>query len=278
MDDTALVLGGGGVTGIAWEWGVLAGLADAGVDLTTAGLVVGTSAGAVVGAQVACGLPVEERYAAQLAAPDGEVPARVGRAVLARWAWAALRSRTAAEAGARIGRLALAARTVPEAERRAVIAARLPVHEWPRRPLLITAVEATTGAFAVFHRGRGVPLVDAVAASCAVPGVWPPATVGGVRYIDGGARSPVNADLAAGRRRVVVLAPSPRGFGPLADVAEQVAELRRQGARVAVVTPDAAARRAFGGNSLDPSRRAAAARAGRAQASAAAKAVAEAWG
>ncbi|MEU6034676.1 patatin-like phospholipase family protein [Actinomadura sp. NPDC047616] len=278
MGGTALVLGSGGVTGIAWQWGVLAGLADAGVDLTTAGLVVGTSAGSIVGAQVACGVPVEQRYAAQLAAPDGELPARVGRAVLARWAWAALRSRTAAELGARVGRLALAARTVPEAERRAVIAARLPVHEWPRdRRLLITAVDAATGAFTVFHRHRGVPLVDAVAASCAVPCVWPPMTVGGVRYIDGGARSPVNADLAAGHRRVVVLAPSPQGFGPVVSLARQVAELRRQGARVAVVSPDAAAREAFGGNSLDPARRAHAARAGRAQAPAVADAVAQVW-
>lgn len=282
MGGTALVLGSGGVTGIAWLWGVLAGLADAGVDLTTADLVVGTSAGSIVGAQVACGVPVEQRYAAQPAAPDGELPARVGRAVLARWAWAALRSRTAAEAGRRVGRLALAARTVPEAERRAVIAARLPVREWPRdRRLLITAVDAATGAFTVFHRHRGVPLVDAVAASCAVPFVWPPVTVGGVRYIDyidGGARSPVNADLAAGHRRVVVLAPSTRGFGPVVGAARQVAELRRQGARVAVVAPDAAARAAFGGNSLDPARRAHAARAGRAQAPAVADAVARVWG
>ena len=57
---TALVLGGGGITGIAWEIGVLAGLAEAGVDLTGADLVVGTSAGSVVGAQITSGAPLED--------------------------------------------------------------------------------------------------------------------------------------------------------------------------------------------------------------------------
>src|SRR6266511_1931685 len=73
MTRRALVFGGGGITGIAWEWGILAGLAERGVKLTEADLVVGTSAGSVVGAQVACDQDVKVRYEAQLAPLDGGV-------------------------------------------------------------------------------------------------------------------------------------------------------------------------------------------------------------
>jgi NTE family protein len=271
--DTALVLGGGGVTGIAWEWGMLAGLAAADVDLSAPDLVVGTSAGSVVGAQVASGLDVEERYAAQLEGPGAEVAARLTGPALARIGWTVLRSRDPQRARARIGRMALAAETVPEAKRRAVIESRLPVRTWPERRLLITAVDAATGEFTTFDSGGGVPLVDAVAASCAVPGVWPPVTINGRRYVDGGVRSAANVDLAAGYARVVVLAPITTGFGPMPSVARQVAGLGRR-STVVVISPDRTARRAFGRNMLDPTRRAPAARAGRAQAAAVAESVA----
>ncbi|GHJ53932.1 patatin [Nonomuraea sp. TT08I-71] len=273
----ALVLGGGGVTGVAWELGLLAGLAARGVDLTGAELVVGTSAGSVVGAQVCSGTPVEELYAAQLRPAGTEVVARLGVAVLARWAWAGTRGRDAVRARARVGAMALAARTPSEQSRRAVIAARLPVDGWPARRLLVTAVDAASGEFVVFDAGSQVALVDAVGASCAVPGVWPPVTIGGRRYVDGGVRSPVNADLARGARRVVVLAPTRAGFGPMPRLSAQVAELRSAGAAVAVVSPDRAARAAIGRNVLDSARRAASARAGFAQAAAVADEVAAVW-
>jgi NTE family protein len=271
--DTALVLGGGGVTGIAWEWGMLAGLAAAGVDLSDPGFVVGTSAGSVVGAQVASGADVEERYAAQLAGPGAEVAAKLTGGALARIAWNVVRTRDPRRARARIGRLALAADTVPEAERRAVIESRLPAKTWPERRLLITAVDAASGEFITFDKDSGVELIDAVAASCAVPGVWPPVTINGRRYIDGGVRSAANVDLAAGYDRVVVLAPITNGFGAMPSVARQVAGLADR-AKVVVISPDKTARRAFGRNILDPARRAAAARAGRAQAATVAESVA----
>ncbi|MFG3578131.1 patatin-like phospholipase family protein [Micromonospora chersina] len=273
----ALVLGGGGVTGVAWELGLLAGLAARGVDLTGAELVVGTSAGSVVGAQVCSGIPVEELYAAQLRPAGTEVAARLGVAVLARWAWAGTRGRDAVRARARVGAMALSARTPSEQSRRTVIAARLPVDGWPARRLLVTAVDAASGEFVVFDAGSQVALVDAVGASCAVPGVWPPVTIGGRRYVDGGVRSAVNADLARGARRVVVLAPTRAGFGPMPRLSAQVAELRSAGAAVAVVSPDRAARAAIGRNVLDPARRAASARAGFAQAAAVADEVAAVW-
>jgi NTE family protein len=277
MAERALVLGGGGITGIAWELGVLAGLREHGVDLTGADRIVGTSAGSVVGTQLATGVDPEERYAAQLAPPDGEVAAALGRAAVLRLGLAVIGRPDPQRVRARIGRFARRARTVPEAERIAVIGRRLPVHEWPERDLRVTAVDAHTGAFAVLDRSTGVPLVDAVAASCAVPGIYPPVSTGGRRFVDGGVRSPANADLAAGCERVVVLAPIVRGLGPMIGVGQQVAALRADGARVALVSPDAAAVAAIGRNVLDPARRAAAARAGRAQSAAVAAEVAAVW-
>ncbi|HET6257924.1 patatin-like phospholipase family protein [Pseudonocardia sp.] len=277
MTDRALVLGGGGITGIAWELGLIAGLAERGLDLTGADLLVGTSAGSVVGAQIATGVDVEERYAAQLVPPTGEIAAALGRGTIVRFGLAMIGSRDPQRVRARIGRLALKARTVPEAERIRVIGERLPVHEWPERALRIATVDAHTGEFVILDRDAGVPLVEAVAASCAVPGVWPPVSTGGRRFIDGGVRSPTNADLAAGFSRVVVIAPIVRGIGPLVGVDAQVAALRADGSLVTVVSPDAAAVAAIGRNVLDPVRRAGSARAGRAQAAAAADAVGAVW-
>lgn len=274
MTKRALVLGGGGLTGVGWEWGILAGLAEAGVDLSDADLIVGTSAGSVVGAQLATGLDIEERYQAQLVPPDSELAATLGARMMLRYMLAMVGRPQ--EFRKRIGRLALRAKTVPESTRQAVIESRLPVKEWPARALQITAVETTTGEFRVFDRASEVPLVPAVAASCAVPGIWPPVTIDGHRYMDGGARSGTNADLAAGYDRVVVIAPLPRGIGPMTGVATQVEALRAR-SQVTLVTPDRAATQAFGRNVLDPARRAGAARAGRTQATTLAPEIRAIW-
>src|SRR5215212_6519885 len=160
---TALVLGGGGVTGLAWEIGLLAGLAEAGTDLSGADLVVGTSAGSVVGAQLACGAGLDAMYARQLEPATAEKADRLNRATLAQFGWAMLRSRGKdVEFRRRIGALALAADkagvTPSEQERLDVIGARLGGKEWPERDLTITAVDAETGDFTPFDRTSGVPL------------------------------------------------------------------------------------------------------------------------
>jgi NTE family protein len=277
MANRALVLGGGGVTGVAWELGLLAGLAEQGMDLSQADLVVGTSAGSVVGAQLTSGASLAELYAAQLAPPGHEIAARMGLRTKIRFAWVLARSTDPVQARVRFGRMALATRTVPPAERRAVIEARLPRRDWPGQRLLITAVDADSGEFAAFDAASGVGLVDAVGASCAVPGVWPPVTINGRQWIDGGMRSAANADLAAGCERIAVIAPLVRGFRTMPSVASQVAELRSGGSAVAVVEPDRAALEAIGRNVLDPARRAPAARAGHDQAAAVAAEVAAVW-
>jgi NTE family protein len=246
------VLGGGGVTGVAWEIGLLAGLAARGVQLGQADLVVG--------AQLASGTSLDQMYADQLAPAGPPQPggtARLRPRHIARYAWAALRHRDPVQARAHIGRLATRARTMPEAERR--------------------AVDTGSGEFRAFGAGQGVGLIDAVAASCAVPGVWPPVTIGGRRWMDGGIRSPANADLAAGCDAVVVLAPVTQGLRGT-SVPSQVAALRQRGRAVAVVWPDRAAKAAIGRNVLDPARRAPAARAGHAQAGPALDRVAAVWG
>src|SRR5258705_914394 len=152
MSTAALVLGGGGVTGVAWETGILAGLKTAGVDLTGADTMIGTSAGSVVAAQVTSGAPLEGLYEAQLAPPTGEIPAKIGVRFYAAMAGAMLLTRNPQRFRRRIGARALRAKTVPEAERREVIANRLPSHDWPERRLLITAIDAATGEFVVFDK------------------------------------------------------------------------------------------------------------------------------
>ncbi|MDQ8706488.1 patatin-like phospholipase family protein [Streptomyces sp. LHD-70] len=269
MAETALVLGAGGLSGVGWEIGVLHGLAEAGVDLSDADLVVGSSAGSVVGAQLTSGkLTLPELYERQLADPAGEIPGQLGAGLVLKYARAVLGSRTPEAYGRKLGALAVAADTGDEASRREVIARRLVSHRWPERRLLVTAVDAATGELRAFDAASGVPVVDAVAASCAVPGVWPAVTIEGRKWIDGGIHSCANVHLATGYARVVVLAPQPAGGGPLPSPRRQAERLAAEGARVTVITPNAEARRAFGRRTLDPSRRAPAARAGLAQAAA----------
>jgi len=240
--------------------------------------VVGTSAGSVVGVDVRSGASLAELYEVQTRPPgDSEIYAKMGAAVLIRYLRAMAFTKKPEVARARVGAMALRARTETEQARRKVIESRLPVFDWPDGLLKITAVEAVTGDFVVFDADSGVSLVDAVGASCAVPGIWPPVTISGSRYIDGGMRSAANADLAAGSRSVVVIAPLAQGFGAIESLASQAGRLRQQGTRVVVVTPDKAARRAIGRNVLDPAKRPDAARSGHAQAASAAAEVSAVW-
>ena len=274
----ALVLGGGGLSGVAWETGILAGLAAGGADVTTADYVLGTSAGATVAAQIGSGLAIAELFDRQTvpALQSAELTPDLGRVIelMESWATLPLEFPDPAELRRVVGQRALAVQTVPEAERRAVMAGRLPQHTWPSRQLAVVAVDAHSGDVRVFDNDSGADLVNAVTASCAIPGIWPPVTIGPARYIDGGTRSVVNADLAAGYQRVLILAPM---ADPSLD--EQVAGLVGAGeeAEVLVITPDDESTAAFGLNPLDPAVRAPAARAGYAQGQRAAAAAARLW-
>jgi NTE family protein len=280
----ALVLAGGGVGGIAWELGLVAGLHAGGADVTRPDLIVGTSAGSAVGTQIATGVPLADLAAMQLSDDTAELSVDLDvEAYRARVADLVAGAPDRATALARLGRMALEADTVAEPVRREVIAARLPVQDWPpagtpdrpRPRLALTAIDALTGELWVIDRDAGVPLVDAVAASCAVPGVWPPVTIGDRRCIDGGMRSYTNADLAGGHDRVLVAVPTPVE-GPVADQLDaELASL--DGAATMVVAVDTASIDAIGPNALDASRRPLAYRAGKAQGEAAADRVRAFW-
>ncbi len=262
MTTRALVLGGGGVAGVAWELGVLSALEAAGVPVTDADLMVGTSAGSTVVAQLGLDPSAGHWFAKQLEPPTGELtpdPAVVGN-LMETMINLYVSNPEAGDRRRATVAMALGATTVDEATRRAVIAARLPHATWADRDIRITAVDTETAGRVVFTRDSGVDLVDAVAASCAVPGVWPPVTIDGHRYVDGGVFSLAHVDLARGYDRVLVVAPI---AGP--ELPDEVGRLQADGASVMVITPDADALAAFGPNVLDPAVRAACAHAGRHQ-------------
>ncbi len=270
-----MVLGGGGLAGIAWQTGMLLGLSEGGLPVDRADLIVGTSAGSTVAAQLAWGLPLAGCFERQVdPALQNEELRPTGRSVADLWdTMARLLEEVAdpAERRRRIGSMALAADTVPQAVRRAVVAGRLPSDQWPERRMATVAVDAATGQRRMFDRASGAGLIDAVAASSAVPGIWPPVTIGPSRYIDGGVHSLVNADLVEGFTRVLVLAPM---VDP--DLTAQLTAVEAAG-RAAVLSPDAASQRAFGDDALDPGVRAPAARAGRRQGREAVGSVLQLW-
>lgn len=278
-----VVLGGGGVAGIAWETGVIAGLARAGVELAQADGFIGTSAGSVVGAQLASAVPSETMLAAQLApAADSQEAFRPYSQAAADGQNRKLVDKVGGDLGAarrRIGAFALRSETPPAAVRRAIVAARLPGPAWPQRWLGVVAVDANSGEHALFDRDSGVDVIDAVTASCAVPGTWPVTEIAGRQFMDGGIRSMTNADLAMGAAQVVVLAPL--GYSEDNPVSghlrAEAAQLRAAGCQVDVIVPDGPSLRALGDNVLDPARRIPSAEAGVAQGLALAAALARGW-
>ena len=287
-----MVLGGGGSTGNAWLIGVIAGLFDAGLDVTEADLIIGTSAGSTAAAQITSATPTELLAATLAAAPQprtGPVGSDRGRVPTGRWptTWRGRagsspppRMRPTCAAGwvRRRSTLDAASDGSGQTRWRATVAARLPSQRWPERTVLITVVDAHTGEPVVFDRHSGVDLVDAVAASTAG---GPAYSIGDRRYIDGGYRSVENADLAAGYGRVLVLSPfggrsrHPREWGT--HLAAQVDELRAGGSRVETIFPDSDSEHLFGANAMDLSLRPPAARAGYDQGRALAEQLTEFW-
>jgi NTE family protein len=265
-----LVLAGGGLAGIAWELGILRGVQDeserTAAALLDADVVVGTSAGSAVAAQLGSGHSLDELYERQIAGASKEMTPNVDIVDITELFLNALSDpdSTIAQKLQRIGQVAESTATVPEAVRREVIAQRLPSHDWPARDMRITAIDIETGELVAFDRASGVDLVDAVAASCAVPGAWPLVTIGGRRYMDGGVGSTMNLGLARDCSAVVVLVPSGKGapspFGP-----DPAVEVDSFSGRALGVFADDDALTAFGPNPLDPACREPSARAGRAQ-------------
>ena len=264
----ALVLGGGGAAGNAWLIGVVAGLAERGVDVANADLLVGTSAGATAAAQLSWA-PAGELYAQVLAQPPVP-PRQSGGPTLDHLA--RVRGLSAESADPEDMRLRMGASAIELAENadgtainrwREIVAARLPHNRWPDRRLVLTAVDATTGEGLALDRDSGMDLVDAVAASTSGGGAH---RVGQRLLIDGGYWRNENAHLAIGYSRVVVFSPlGGRTLHPLEwrmQLAAQVEDLEAAGSRVTTVLPDADSLEAMGDNMMDASRRPAVAQAG----------------
>lgn len=254
----AVVLGGGGPVGVAWEVGLAAGLAAGGVDLTDADLVVGTSAGSITGAMLTGGDdPAQlvneiEAIFANSAGSSGAT--EVSQSALAEFMEMTFDSGQVGDDPAalaahldRVGRFARDATTISEEAFVGTLGTVLAGRPWPAT-FACTAVDTETGAFQVWDATTNVPLERAIASSCSVPGVYPPITINGSRYMDGGARSALNADLAAGYDTVVVVSVTLLELPPGIDderIAKYLAKeratieaLRAAGSRVEVILPD----------------------------------------
>ncbi len=238
-----VVLGGGGIWGIAWMTGVVAGLADAGIGIGGATSFIGTSAGAVMSAQLASGLDATALFERQVS-PAGQSselspdPAAVAALTsLLQSPWPTDR--------ARLDAICAHARTVKtgsQADRRASIAERLGAlpQAWPKKQVRITAVDIDSLELQAFTAESGVSMVDAITASCAVPGIWPPTQIKGRFYIDGGVwKTGENAHLAAGSSSVFILAPLGRieGLEGESALARDITELRANGSKAPLSLP-----------------------------------------
>lgn len=291
MGDRALILGGGGPVGIAWELGLAAGLEEGGVRIADANRIIGTSAGSFAGAALASGRPAEALVRAQVAQAERMAAARGGSRDAERAAVPDLaplmrfmaRRPVDREPSAgllvEIGAFALAAKTMPEETFISSFGSVTGTGErWPHG-FACTAIDAATGEFEVWEESSGIELGRAIASSCSVPGVFPPITIRGKRYIDGGMRSATNIDLAKGYQRVLVIAVlSNLALDFMrAGIEREIAALKSSGSTVELIVPDANCLEAFGNNLMDGSRRGDVALAGVVQGRAEAKRIKPFW-
>jgi NTE family protein len=275
LENSTLVLGGGGLWGVAWMTGLIMGLEDVDLDVRHPRAVIGTSAGSVTGAHLLSNdLSTRELFERQVLpekqarqrAPDAKNEATVFALFAKQWNDPAVRLAALCD-------LALNTQTISWEQRRADIVERLslPSNAWPATPLTITAVDVDSRRLHCFDAVSGIDLVDAIAASCAVPGVWPIAPVGGRRYTDGGVwGSAENAHLAAGSASIVILSPFGRTqaarSGESSILNSDVAALRAGGSQVVVISADTASLSTLrGSGALDPAVRKPGAEAGRTQ-------------
>jgi len=244
----AVVLGAGAVVGTAWTLGLAAGLRRHGVELTDGDLIVGTSAGAIVGTILTTGQNLEAIATRQTNVEWETTPISTTRRLDEVFTILADTSLDAIAARRRIGQLAVFDGLEPEESHLARIEALITPCDWSHHNLLITAVDADTGDLTAWNRTSGVPLLQAVAASTAMPGLYPPITINGHRYLDAGIRSATNADLAVGACQLIVVDPVAHLF-PRDHLTNELAMVHAN--TVIDITPDHAAMDAYGHDPLD---------------------------
>jgi NTE family protein len=269
----ALVLRGGGPVGVAWETGLVAGLEQESVRLADADLIIGTSAGAIVGAQLALGRSPQDMLATQRALNKGERPQLRSLSgpidlsgLIAQYVRFYRDGGSVEDFRKGVAAFALAAETVSEEEWLETFGSVRDLEDWPERPFVCTAIDTANGSLVTWDRDSGVELGRAVASSCAVPGVFPPITIDGRRYMDGGMGSTTNAGLARGYDKVLVVSVTGGVSSRVSTYPELAENARRRfaaeldavrdaGAAVELVVPDEDARDAFGPSLMDPTRR-----------------------
>jgi NTE family protein len=289
----ALILGGGGPVGEAWESGVIVGLKEKGLDLSDADRIIGTSAGAIVGARLASRMPAADFLDAARAPSDAPPPGKSNHPasgpppdlslLAARLEEMGTGSRPQQSIIAAIGQWALKVHPVTtESEFVASYQRRFPPKMWPGGSYECVSVDAADGSMRLWNASSGVPLALAVASSCALPGVFAPVTIEGHRYMDGGVRSVTNADLARGCKSAIVIAPTMGLDDALAKsftrpLGGELQTLRDSGCKVELIAPDAASLAAFGASIGDEHHRAPALEAGRVEGRSKANEIAAFW-
>ena len=295
MTRRALVLGGGGPVGVGWESGLVAGLESEGVRVAQADFIVGTSAGSIVGSQLAGGRDALDLYEAQRSLADrpggrGPVEPIDMQPLIAQFLKLYTSDAPIQELRAEIGAFALQAKGDEDEWVKGFSESEVGGRgEWPDRAFACTAIDVADGSFVVWDRASGAPLARAVASSCAVPGIVPPVTINGRRYMDGGIGSTTNATIAIGYDKVLVVSVVRPGTGRASSTMPELAaravsrfeaeldEVRASGSKVELIAPDDAFAESFGANLMDFSRRREAAEIGFAQGKAEAPWIAAFW-
>ena len=264
MTSRALVMGGGGTLGVAWETGLLAGLEGEGVNLGNADLILGTSAGSIVGSTIARGISPHMMAEMQIAAarqaagnPSAAGPAPDLSKVMAFFMRMPETGEPPIELRREIGEMARTSQTIPEAQMLAQFATMGVSGDWPKK-FACTAVDATSGEFKVWREEDGVDFARAIASSCSVPGIFPPITINGRLWMDGGMRSGTNVDVAAGHERVLAVVVIPMALANERMKGRVNAEgdaVTKAGGRFDMIAPDAETQEAFGPNLMDGTRR-----------------------
>lgn len=266
MTGRALVMGGGGTLGVAWETGLLAGLESEGVNLANADFILGTSAGSIVGSTIARGVSPNTMAEMQIAGARQQASAAAGASstpppdlskVMAFFMRMPETGEPPVELRREIGEVSRTSQTIPEAQMLAQFATMGVSGDWPKK-FACTAVDAASGEFKVWRAEDGVDFARAIASSCSVPGIYPPITIKDRLWMDGGMRSGTNVDVAAGHERVLAVVVIPMAIANermKARVTAESAAVLKAGGRFDMIAPDAETQDAFGPNLMDGSRR-----------------------
>jgi NTE family protein len=221
MANVGLILGGGGLVGIAWELGVMSGLqASGGFDPLDMKVIVGSSAGSVAGAVAALGkdlasLVESQQRTSDRPASSGQRPFTFNMEIMRLFTST---EGTVEERAAAIGPLAIEADVgLSEDDYVESFRPMLGTDDWPSVDFRATTAECRTGRSVLWSRDSGIGLLRAVASSCAIPGYFPTVAFGGERYMDG-PRGGFYADLVSSKKLDALLSIAPmEGMpGPLA--------------------------------------------------------------